>query len=304
MIKHILVPLDGSQLGEWALPIAARIAECMDASITLIHVIERGAPAEVHGERHLTGAQEAEKYLEEISHRKIFSGVNTKTHVHTAEVSDVARSIAEHSAELAPDLVIMTTHGKRDARQMIVGTVAQQVIGLGRTPVLVVRPTEGTDERANAGLDSGSLILVPIDADPSHQKSVPIACDLARALRSRVHLLMAVPKIGDLHGAESAAAIISPNAMRVRLEMDTQRADEYLRTRTGELAKEGYPVTSECVRGDAANVIVELADRARANLIVIATHGKSGSEAFWNDSVAARVVTRTHVPVLLVPLAE
>jgi nucleotide-binding universal stress UspA family protein len=267
-------------------------------------VIERGAPAEVHGERHLTGAEEAEKYLEEISHRKIFSGVDTKIHVHTAEVSDVARSIAEHSAELAPDLVIMTTHGKRDARQMIVGTVAQQVIGLSRTPVLVIRPTENTNERINALLESGSLILVPIDADPSHQKSVPIACDLARVLHSRVHLLIAVPKTGDLRGVESAAAIISPSAMRVKLEMDTERANEYLQTRTEELAKEGFSVTSECVRGDAANAIVELADRVRAGLIVIATHGKSGSEAFWNDSVAARVVTRTHVPVLLVPIVE
>lgn len=304
MIKHILVPLDGSHLGERALPIAARIAQSMDASITLIHVIERGAPAEVHGERHLTGAQEAEKYLEEISHREIFSGVDTKTHVHTAEVSDVARSIAEHSAELAPDLVVMTTHGKRDARQMIVGTVAQQVIGLRRTPVLVVRPTEGRGEPSASAFETGSLILVPVDADPSHEESMPVAGDLAHALRSRVHLLMVVPKLGNLRGAESAAAILSPNAMRIRLEIDTEQAEEYLRTRSEELAKRGVPVTSECARGDAANAIVELAGRARASLIVLATHGKVGSEAFWNESVAARVVTRTHVPVLLLPLAE
>jgi len=53
MFKRLLVPLDGSRLAEAALPPAAYLANRLDAAITLVHIIERSASAEVHGERHL-----------------------------------------------------------------------------------------------------------------------------------------------------------------------------------------------------------------------------------------------------------
>ena len=54
MFKHILVPLDGSNLSEAALTPAAILAEKFKAPVTLLHVIEQGAPSEVHADRHLT----------------------------------------------------------------------------------------------------------------------------------------------------------------------------------------------------------------------------------------------------------
>ena len=50
MFKHILVPLDGSRLAESALAMAASLARKFDASLTLIHVIEKDAPSEIHSE--------------------------------------------------------------------------------------------------------------------------------------------------------------------------------------------------------------------------------------------------------------
>ena len=54
MFKRLLVPLDGSRLAESILPPALYFAGQFGATIVLFHVIEAGAPAEVHGERHLT----------------------------------------------------------------------------------------------------------------------------------------------------------------------------------------------------------------------------------------------------------
>ncbi|NCT22408.1 universal stress protein, partial [bacterium] len=51
MFKHILVPLDGSHLAEAALAPAARIAGTLGAPVTLIHILERDAPREVHKDR-------------------------------------------------------------------------------------------------------------------------------------------------------------------------------------------------------------------------------------------------------------
>jgi nucleotide-binding universal stress UspA family protein len=44
IFSHLIVPLDGSQLAEAALPVAAHLAQILDARVTLLHVIERGAP--------------------------------------------------------------------------------------------------------------------------------------------------------------------------------------------------------------------------------------------------------------------
>jgi nucleotide-binding universal stress UspA family protein len=148
MFKHILVPLDGSAMSEAALPVAALVASRAGATLMLIHVVEKNAPSAVHSDRHLVTAEEASGYLDELTSRPPLAGLAVATHVHTAEVRDVARSITEHSDELAPDLVIMTTHGTGGARRLFSGAIAQQVVGHGLTPVLLVHPPEGGAGRA------------------------------------------------------------------------------------------------------------------------------------------------------------
>ena len=61
-------------------------------------------------------------------------------HVHGGEVDDVARSIVDHVAELGPDLIVMCTHGRGGLRGFMFGRIAQQVVGLDRTPVLLIPP--------------------------------------------------------------------------------------------------------------------------------------------------------------------
>ena len=183
MFKHILVPLDGSRLAESALAMAASLARKFDASLTLIHVIEKDAPSEIHSERHLVSAGEASAYLDEVSNLSMLAGVRVSTHVHASQVIDVADSVTEHSAELAPDLIVMSRHGRGGARRLLFGTIAQQIISRGRTPVLVVRPS--TDVRGESSSADWRIILAPIDGDPSHEKGLPVAIDMALAFHCR-----------------------------------------------------------------------------------------------------------------------
>jgi len=302
MFKHLLVPLDGSRLSESAIPAAAQMAARMDAELTLVHVIEKHAPAEVHSDRHLVSAKEATAYLAEVARRPALAGLRVQTHVHTAEVSDVAASITEHAAELAPDLVVMSTHGKGSARRLIFGAIAQQVLSRGDTPVLLVRPSEEAASGASGPADTWRTILAPLDGDPAHEKSLPVAADLAAAFACRVHLLMVVPTLGELAGSQAAAGMLLPGATRIKLEMDSAAASDYLAAKAEELARAGVAAGSEASRGDPARAIVRAARRLDADMVVMGTHGRAGTVAFWEGSVAARVVSRTRVPLLLVPL--
>jgi len=302
MFKHLLVPLDGSRLSESAIPAAAQIAAHMGAELTLVHVIEKHAPAEVHSDRHLVTADEATAYLAEVARRPALVGLRVQTHVHTAEVSDVAASITEHAAELAPDLVVMSTHGKGGARRLIFGAIAQQVLSRGDTPVLLVRPSEEAASGASGPADRWRTILAPLDGDPAHEKSLPVAADLAAAFACRVHLLMVVPTLGELAGSQAAAGMLLPGATRIKLEMDSAAASDYLAAKAEELARAGVAAGSEASRGDPARAIVRAARKLDVDMVVMGTHGRAGTVAFWEGSVAARVVSRTRVPLLLVPL--
>ena len=67
MFRRLLLPLDGSALAEAALPVAARLAHASDAALVLLHMVERGAPAAVPGEPHLTSATNAEDHLRQLA---------------------------------------------------------------------------------------------------------------------------------------------------------------------------------------------------------------------------------------------
>jgi nucleotide-binding universal stress UspA family protein len=302
MFKHILVPLDGSRLAESALGMAASLAKRFNATLTLIHVIEKDAPSEIHSERHLVTADEASAYLEEVSRLSVLAGIRVSTHVHTAQVIDVADSVTQHSAELAPDLIVMSRHGRGGARRLLFGAIAQQIISRGNTPVLVVRPS--TDVRGESSSADWRIILAPIDGNPSHEKGLPLATNIAQAFHCRLHLLMVVPTIGKLAGLQGALSLLLPATTRVKLEMDSAGARDYLAAREEELQGAGVHAGSETSRGDPARAIVKAARRLSADLVVMGTHGRAGTDAFWTGSVAAQVVARASVPLLLVPLKE
>jgi len=300
MFKHILVPLDGSRLGESALAIVASLARRFKASVTLLHLIEKDAPSEVHSERHLVSPEEASAYLDEVAHLSILAGIRVSTHVHAPHVSDVAHSIKEHSEELAPDLIVMSTHGRGGAQRLLFGNLAQQVTARGKTPVLVVHPEGSQTVAPNV---DWRLILAPIDADPSHEKSLLFASDLALAFHCRLQLLMVVPTLARLSGFQGAFGLLLPGTTRAKLEIESSAARDYLVTKEKELEVKGVRTGSEVGRGKPARVIFRAAERLSVDLIVMGTHGRVGADAFWAGSVAAEVVSHTHIPVLLLPLS-
>lgn len=300
MFEHLLVPLDGSRLAEAALPAAATLSKTLGARVTLIHVIERGAPQEIHGEQHLSDPTEASAYLSEVAARAFSPGVRVEQHVHTAEVKDVARSIVEHADELGPDLVVMCTHGRGGVRTWLLGSIAQQVVALRATPVLLIQP----DGVAATPDFACQRLLVPLDGNPDHEQGLVVAAALARACAADLHLLMAIPTLGTLSGEHGAAARLLPTATSAWLDMSEESAGAHLRQRAIDMQALGLRAATEVCRGDPAGAIAHTAQRVQSDLIVMGTHGKRGMNAFWSGSVAAQVCSRSRVPLLLVPVRE
>ena len=302
MFKHLLVPLDGSRLAEAALPAAAYLAARLGASVTLIHIIEHDAPQVVHGEHHLTAGDEAGAYLEAAARhmQEHASGVtlDVERHVHTAEMKDVAGGIVQHVDELAPDLIVMCTHGSGGLRDVLFGSIAQQVVARGTTPVALIRPTEeGVAESFTC-----QRLLVPLDGSPEHERSLPAAVELGYACPAELHLVFVVPTLSTLGGQQAATGRLLPGATTALLDMAQQDAESYLRKQISELRSQGLAVTAELQRGDPATGIVDAARSVDSDMIVLGTHGRTGTDAFWAGSTAARVLARSSCPLLLVPV--
>ena len=299
MFTHLLVPLDGSSLAEVALPIAAYLAQKLEATVTLLHVIEHNAPGAIHHDRHLTEPAAACAYLDEVAGRAFPPGVRVECHVHDTAVEDVALSLVEHTTELStPDLIVMCTHGPSSVGGWLFGHMGDKVIALGDTPVLLIHPPEG-----QAAPASFRRLFVPLDGSPQHEQALPAAIRLAQATSAALHLGMVIQTLGTLSGEKAAAGKLLPGAMTAMLEIAEENAKDYLQSHLAQLQAAGLTVTAEVARGDPATTIVNTAHRVQADLIVLGTHGKIGTEAFWAGSVAPRVSDRTTIPLLLVPIA-
>jgi nucleotide-binding universal stress UspA family protein len=298
--RTLLVPLDGSQLAEAVLPAVERMAGHFQAAVTLLHVLERRPPATIHGERHLTDRAEAETYLGVIAERLRTAGTAVTTHVHAAGEGDVARSIVDHVQEINADLVVLCTHGASGFRRVLFGSIAQQVLQRGATPILLIRPTE----TEKAPPFDPHRIIVPLDGTAAHEPALMTATVLARVLGAELHLVLVIPTLATLADERAATGLLLPTTMTAILDLAQQGAVEYLAQIVARCRAEGLTVTAEVLRGDAALMVLDCAERLDADLIVMASHGRAGLDAILAGSVAPRIAGRLGRPLLLVRAGE
>jgi nucleotide-binding universal stress UspA family protein len=300
MFKSILIPLDGSKLAEAAINPAVSLSQTLHAPITLLHIIEKDAPQEVHSEHHLTRADEAVTYLDNLAVQARVNQVEVKTHVHSAEVKDVAASIIEHAAkEFTPDLIVMCAHGKTGMRELVFGNIAQKVLAGGETPLLLIQP-----ETSDPQPFSLRKIFVPLDSESKHDESLSYASELAKTFGAGLYLLTVIPTFNKLTGQEATVSNLMPAAASAYLDILEDSAREHLQTHLDEFLQAGINTDAEVSRGDPAELIAATAARVGADMIVLSTHRKAGMRAFWARSVAPNVARKTRIPIMLVPLKE
>lgn len=304
MFTHLLVPLDGSALAEAVLPAAVHLAQQLHARITLLHVTEHNPPDAVHGQRHITAVAEGADYLAAIA-KTLPGDLHVEAHVHPNEEHNVARSIVQHAEELGVDLIAMCTHGRGSVKRLLFGTIAQKVLALGETPVLLVSPEAAASQAEQpGGRYTCQQILAPLDGDAEHEAGLTVAIAVAQACSAALHLVMVVPTPGTLKGEQSATAILLPTTTAAVLDISQQSAAEYLQRQARLVTEQGVTVSTGVRRGEPAAMIADAAQAAHADLIVMATHGKSHTDAFWSGSVSPRVSGRAQRPLLLVPVGD
>jgi nucleotide-binding universal stress UspA family protein len=215
-------------------------------------------------------------------------------------VENVAAGIVAHVNELDCDSIIMCSHGRGMALHLFLGSIAERIISIGTFPVLLIRVNKVTDIMPF----SCKALLLPLDGDPDHEQALPAAKELAWVCHAVIRLAVVIPGIATLSGQEVTTSRFLPGTMSKMLEISVGDAEEYLRVQLKTLQDENVEVDARLLRGDPAAVIDDVAQQLEVDLIVMATHGKSGMDAFWAGSVGHKVSSRSKIPILLIPVSS
>jgi nucleotide-binding universal stress UspA family protein len=155
MFERVLVPLDGSKVGEAALPVIKQLVDKLapdtKVEITLIGVItilrhwvivgEASAPVSYTEEELKIIKDRVQEYLEKTGETLRSQGINVNIIVSTGNAAD---EILKATDEVKADLIAMSTHGRSGLRRLAFGSTTDKVLHGSRVPVLTVRAPQGT----------------------------------------------------------------------------------------------------------------------------------------------------------------
>ena len=140
-------------------------------------------------------------------------------------------------------------------------------------------------------------IIVPLDGSKLAESALPEAKQLAKLTGAELVLIRVVDysardKFGDF------GLLYEYEAMAQALAEERELAKAYLADMVRTIEAEGYPVSATLVDGIAAKAIVGMTEPG--DVIVMATHGRTGMKRWFIGSIAEDVLRHANVPVLLV----
>ena len=144
MFNKILVPLDGSELAECALPyVKNMITEGSVGEVTLLRVVNVDLRMGTPGNFDINAVREnifneAGKKLADVKSRLASEGMAVKTELR--EGSRPADVISDYAQKNGVDLVVIATHGYTGLKKLMLGSVALGVLHESHVPVLLIRP--------------------------------------------------------------------------------------------------------------------------------------------------------------------
>ncbi len=282
MIASVVVPLDGSELAEAALPYGKVLAERFGATLYLVRVVDINASADE--------AAAARDYLARIADQ-----VGLPAEI-TVRYGDPAAEIIDLALELSDPAIAMTTHGRSGLGRWLFGSVADRVVRGAGIPVLLIRSS--MPQREPGVVQS---ILLPVDGSALAEAALPYAKELARRFDATLHLVRVAetPEIYSLLSVP-AGAPASAEVLNQLAEQLIEAATTYVNELAERLRSEGLRVETHVLEGIAPEQLLAFERERQPSLVVMATHGRSGLSRVVFGSVAERLLREGTVPLLLI----
>jgi len=291
-VRHILVPIDFSELSIEAIPPAKNLARRFNASVHLVHVCwfdypagftalpgpVPGWPITVH--EHL-GAGLAARLQELASKFEL-----PPAHCHLGTGAPVFDEISHLAQELPADLIVTSTHGYGGVQHFFLGSTAERLVQHAPCPVLVSRKGRATIDK----------ILVPVDFSRCSLEGLKYAIQFANQFAARLFILNAV-YLGGPYTADGFAIYDLPALEK----KERKRAEQQMLRFVRQVKFGGVKFKAVVKTGHPLDHINAFAEKERIDLIITSTHGRTGFKHALMGSTAEQVVRRAPCSVLVVP---
>lgn len=288
-IQKILFPTDQSECAEQALGRATFLADWHEAELHALSVLETEAfPPRVLDEWQLSEEEIAEQ-LHLLWEGDGPVGTDEETAPPTLVTEQVkapsaAEGILRYAEKEDVDLIVMGTHGRRGARRLMMGSVAEEVVRRSECPVFTVRAKREAEPDRPI-----ERVLAPIDFSEFTEAAIDYAVELAQTYGARIDLVHVV-------NDASFPGVYGMDAQPLALEKMEEGAQEALEDLVHEhIGFEDVRVAVEV--GHPAGRIAGYAEEEDIDLIVIPSHGRSGLKRMLMGSVAEKVVRSAPCPV-------
>ena len=306
MFSKVIVPLDGSDLGERALGHAMLVAGALSIPMELVEAFDVLPPA-VHNRSSRMALDQmlaeqrrrSQRYLSEVA--ELVQPAGCPLSAVTLQ-GWPEQAIIDHAGADPEALVAMSTHGRGGIARWALGSVTDRVLHTVTNPVLIVRATGTEPVPAEIG-----TVLVPLDGSDLAEMSLEYAIDLAAALGASVALVR-VSHTHDyyrsrLAGLASAAGHSLASWVEELMRDDEAEVTDYLARVQHRLATERPEAdqveTLHLLHDSPAQAVIDQS-ALRPTLVVMASHGRGGLGRLVMGSVADRIVRHSDAPVLVV----
>lgn len=281
----ILVPVDFSELSEKALEVADAFAKLMKGTITPFHshipIAELDEPYALGmSSSTFQNFEEIENVLrerlEKVSKDKIGKGRLDEPMV---SVGNPAQSIIDASDNF--DFIVMSTHGRTGFSRLLLGSVAEKVLRLAHTPVLVVED--------DSDVNKFKKILVTTDFSDNATVAYPYAKKIAEAAGADIDLIH-ILSFDQFEKGEQDLSIKKIREERIKL-----LEKEHFHKFSGKIHSKVIVSTDS-----PHEAIYKHVKENPYNLIVMSTVGRTGINYMMMGSTTANVVRHVKTALLSV----
>jgi nucleotide-binding universal stress UspA family protein len=304
MFNKILIPLDGSKLGEKALPFAEEIVTGFDSKVTLLSA---GAPEDTpqYDEYHayLTKTAAAmEKRLAKTGGpaRRKKVKIDTAVTGVTGMVNDAAEEILDYAVKKDFDMIVMATHGRTGITRWVLGDTANKVARASSSPLMLIRAKMDIPKSVHI-----QKILVPLDGSKDGEAVLPFVEAFASNLKPEIILLHIVEQLYHVYSSPVVTTYGGSGIVRVAYNAEeikpfVEAGKKYVEGISDKLADNGISNKTEVRIGSAGEEIIEAEEEIRPDLVIMSTHGHSGFGRFERGSITDKVLHGGSKPLLLV----
>lgn len=282
-LNNVLLSTDFSTASDAALPYAVEIAKQFEAKLYVVHIVfpelYEALPEGAGQSAMVQAKQHAEQKMQHLLSSSPLTGVHHEGMVRVGEIWD---QLAEVIQECNVDLVATGTHGRRAAKKMLLGSVAEEIFRLSPVPVLTVGPAVSMSFPHEL-----RSVLHPTDFSAHSWQAAEYALSLARQFQSCLTWLHVVQQPGP----------DPSNRTRLR-NFFSERLQELVPAEASNWCRPEYRVEF----GDPVDNIIRIAGQSKADLIVMGVWGAGALARATTHAgnVAYRVVVESTAPVLMV----